>query len=288
MMCRFVAYQGHPVLLADLLYRPLHSLVRQSMSAEQMSQPFNGDGFGIGWYPEALRPFPCVVKTATPAWASRNIESVALATVSDVVFGHVRAASPGLAVQESNSHPFQHGRFLFMHNGTVRGFKRIRRALQQSLSDWAFESIEGTTDSEHAFALLLDSIGEPEADLTAAQLRAALVKSIERLRALARAASVTQAMALNLAVTDGRSTVAARYAHDIPQGPATLYYSAGLRYRCDGDDGDMEAVIDGAPGVVMVASEPVTRRAEDWLPIPPNHTLTIGPDRLPRLEAIPC
>jgi hypothetical protein len=55
LVCRFVAYQGHPVLLADLLYRPRHSLVAQSYRAETMSQPFNGDGFGVGWYPRRCR-----------------------------------------------------------------------------------------------------------------------------------------------------------------------------------------------------------------------------------------
>jgi len=285
-MCRFVAYQGHPVLLADLLYKPRHSLVRQSLHAEQMSQPFNADGFGIGWYPAEFRPFPVVLRSPTPAWATRNFESLAHATVSERVFAHVRAASPGLAVQESNTHPFRHGRFLFMHNGMVRSFARVRRRLQQSLGDWAFESIEGTTDSEHAFALFLDEVGEPEADLDADGLREALVGAIARIVELTRQAGASETMALNFAVSDGRSTIVSRYARDLEKGPASLHYSAGSRYRCEGEDGEMEPAGAEPPAVVIVASEPLTRHPEDWVAIPPNHTLSLGPDLRPRLAEI--
>lgn len=286
-MCRFVAYQGHPVSLADLLYRPRHSLVSQSVHAEQMSQPFNGDGFGIGWYvePQRLNPFPCVFRTATPAWASRNLEALAQVTTTERAFAHVRAASPGMAVQETNSHPFHHGRFLFMHNGQVRSFRRIRRRLQQALSDWAWESIEGGTDSEHAFALLLDEVGEPEAELTTAELRAALVRVIARLHALCREVGASDAMALNFALTDGRSTVVTRYAHGFPQGPSSLHYSAGRRYSCEGEDGVMAEPGTTDARVVIVASEPLTRHPEDWTAVPVNHTLAIHPDL--RIEAEP-
>jgi len=284
-MCRLVAYQGPPVLLADLLYRPRHSLVAQSYRAERMSQPFNGDGFGIGWYPAELAPFPCLIRTATPAWASHNLASLALAISSSRVFAHVRAASPGLAVQETNSHPFQHGRFLFMHNGTVKGFRAIRRRLQQSLPDWAWESIQGTTDSEHAFALFLDAVGEPEAERTTAELRDALVAVLRRLVALVREAGATETMACNFAVTDGRSTVACRYARGLAAG--SLHYSAGERYRCVDEDGDMVGPDAPDPRVVIVASEPLTRRPEDWKEIPANHTFAAGPDLALEVRPIP-
>jgi predicted glutamine amidotransferase len=275
-MCRFVAYQGHPVLLADLLYRPRHSLVAQSYRAETMSQPFNADGFGVGWYPAEMSPFPCVVRTITPAWASHNLASLGLAISSSRVFAHVRAASPGLAVQETNSHPFQHGRFLFMHNGTVKGFRAIRRRLQQSLPDWAWESILGTTDSEHAFALFLTELGEPEADRTTAELRDALVRVLSRLQGLVDEAKAAPAMSCNFAVTDGRSTVVCRYAREMDSG--TLHYSAGQRYECVEEDGDMIGTDSPNPRVAIVASEPLTRRPEDWHQLPPNHVLTIGPE----------
>ena len=47
---------------------------------------------------------------------------------SPLFFAHIRA-STGTAVQETNTHPFRHGRWLFMHNGVVREFPRVRRDL---------------------------------------------------------------------------------------------------------------------------------------------------------------
>ena len=74
-MCRFVAYQGHPVVIADLLYRPRHSLVHQSHHSEQLSLTFNADGFGVGFYVGA-DPTPCVVRAPGPAWSNRSLESL--------------------------------------------------------------------------------------------------------------------------------------------------------------------------------------------------------------------
>ncbi len=284
-MCRFVAYQGHPVLLADLLHRPRHSLVAQSYRAESMSQPFNGDGFGVGWYPAEMSPFPCVIRTITPAWASHNLTSLGLAISSPRVFAHIRAASPGLAVQETNSHPFQHGRFLFMHNGTIKGFRAIRRRLQQSLPDWAWESIHGTTDSEHAFALFLAELGEPEAERTTAELRDTLLAVLRRLTRLVDEAGASTAMACNFALTDGRSTVVSRYSREFPNG--SLHYSLGQRYTCVDEDGDMAGTQAPGPRVAIVASEPLTRRPEDWQEIPPNHIFSLGPEQELELYPIP-
>jgi predicted glutamine amidotransferase len=68
-----------------------------------------------------------------------------------------------------------------------------------------------------------------------------------------------------------------------------LYVSAGRHYECVEQDGD---VLDAVPaaagphGVVVVASEPLTRHAEDWMLIPANHTLTIDPERRVALQPI--
>lgn len=285
-MCRFVAYRGHPVLLADLLYRPRHALVAQSSGAEEMSQVFNGDGFGIGWFSPEIDPWPCVVKAAGPAWSNANARRLASKIRSGNVFAHVRAASPGMPVQESNCHPFVDGRLMFMHNGSVQSFHRIRRRLQQSLSDPAFEAIGGSTDSEHAFALVLDELGGDRAEPSPERLREAAVGALRRLVGLARAAGVSAEMYCNFALTDGRALVATRFAWDTARPPASLHYSVGERYVIDGDDGDMLGTESGPCGAVMVASEPLTRRPEDWRDVPPNHTLLVGADLDVRLAPI--
>ena len=49
-MCRWLAYSGSPVLLEELLYKPAHSLIDQSLHSRLGATTTNGDGFGIGWY----------------------------------------------------------------------------------------------------------------------------------------------------------------------------------------------------------------------------------------------
>ena len=50
LMCRWLAYTGSPVLLTDVLYTPVHSLIDQSLHSRLGAETTNGDGFGIGWY----------------------------------------------------------------------------------------------------------------------------------------------------------------------------------------------------------------------------------------------
>lgn len=283
-MCRFVAYQGPPVLIADLLYRPRHSLLLQSMRAELMSQPFNADGFGIGFYTQG-DPSPCIVRACSPAWSNRGIESIAQRLHATHLFAHIRAASPGMPTQDSNCHPFGHGRFQFMHNGFMENFCRFRRRLQNGLSDQAWEGIEGSTDSEHAFALFIDKVGGPRVSRAASEIRGALVETLEQLARLDGSDGSNGAMICNFAVSDGCSTVVARYARNIDR-DASLYYSVGEKYILDGEDGDMLPIKGDEQGAIIVASEPVTRRSEDWIELPINYTLTINAERVVSVEPI--
>lgn len=283
-MCRFIAYQGHPVLIAELLYKPRHSLVRQSMRAELMSQPFNADGFGIGFYTEG-ESSPCIVRTCSPAWSNRGMESIAQRLSSSRVFAHIRAASPGLPVQDTNCHPYGHGRFQFMHNGDLANFRTFKRRLQSGLSEVAWNGIEGSTDSEHAFAVFIDQAGGPEARLTTSGLRKALVGTLARLVELDEQCNFPGSLICNFAVSDGVSTVISRFASRAER-PATLFYSVGSRYLLDGEDGDMLPLQGDQPGAVMVASEPITRRPEDWTELPVNHTITIDSGGTVNVEPI--
>ena len=161
-MCRFLCYKGPEILLADLLYRPQNSLILQSFKARERKEPLNGDGFGVGWYSPHITPTPCVFTSLTPAWSNQNLRRLSEHVKSSCFFAHVRAASPGMRVCEANCHPFQYGRFLWMHNGTIEGFRQIKRRLRASLPDQLYNAIEGTTDSEHAFAVFLHLLGDTE------------------------------------------------------------------------------------------------------------------------------
>lgn len=126
-MCRFLAYSGEPVFLSDLVCAPTHSLVHQSLHADEGKTETNGDGFGIGWYAE--RPEPGVYRDISPAWSDENLVNLCGQVRARTFFAHVRA-STGTATARANCHPFVYGRHLFMHNGQIGGYHRIKRRLE--------------------------------------------------------------------------------------------------------------------------------------------------------------
>ena len=180
-MCRFLTYAGAPLLLADLLYRPTNSLIMQSHHAREREEPLNGDGFGVGWYVPEIDPSPCVQRSVAPAWSNRNLQNLSAKTRASCLFAHVRAASPGLLVTETNVHPFAYDRFMWMHNGSIAGFHKIKRLLRESLKDEFYDMIQGTTDSEHAFAVFLNALRTPFGETSGEEMRRALVETIGRL-----------------------------------------------------------------------------------------------------------
>lgn len=287
-MCRFLAYAGAPLLLADLLYRPANSLIMQSYDAKERPEPLNGDGFGVGWYVPEVDPTPCVVRSTTPAWSNRNLQNLAPKTRAAHIFAHIRAASPGMAVMEANVHPFQYDRFMWMHNGSIADFHKIRRGLRESLRDEFYDLIGGTTDSEHAFALFLNELHTSFGDATPERMREALVATVRRLNELTRAAEITAPSYYNFAVTDGSTIVASRYCSAPDIAGASLHVARGTRFVCHTNGVcDMESVANDEPAsAVIISSERLTEDAGDYPDVPDNHTVTVLPDLSVRVEPI--
>jgi predicted glutamine amidotransferase len=274
-MCRFVGYVGREILLADLISRPENSLIRQSYKARERREPLNGDGFGVGWYAPEITNEPGVFTSITPAWSNRNLLNLAEHIESSCFFAHIRAASPGMRVSEANCHPFRHNRFLWMHNGTIEGFSSIKRRLRRSLPDELYQSIEGTTDSEHAFAVFLNLLGGKAEKTSAADLAGALVKTIWQLEEWGREAGISQPSIYNFAVADGQNIATVRYVSDPKIEPISLYFSNSGKYKCcDGRPEITDCCADEEGGII-IASERLTDRSEDWTRIAPNHVAMI-------------
>jgi glutamine amidotransferase len=151
-MCRWLAYSGTPIKLEELLLKREHSLIDQSLHSRMGATTTNGDGFGVGWYGEDETPR--VYRSTHPAWNDRNLKELASGIKSPLFFAHIRA-STGSAIQETNTHPFRYGKWLWMHNGLIREFPTVHRTLSNRIDDSFFNSIEGTTDSETMFYLAL-------------------------------------------------------------------------------------------------------------------------------------
>ncbi len=275
-MCRFAMYLGDEITLESLVTEPVNSIIHQSFHSKEQEEPLNGDGFGVAWYVPDRSETPALFKDVSPAWNNLNLLNLATVTSSTCILAHVRAATPGFPVTQLNCHPFTWSRYAFMHNGRVARFRSIHRRLLERLSDDAFHQIQGSTDSEHVFALLADHLRrQPDSHDGASPLAQALAKTIRDLEQLRSEAGIDDPSLLNLALTDGRSAVVARFISDTPEKANSLYYRVGKRFRCD--DGICQMLNDEGRGAVIVASEPLTWE-KDWIPVAPNCFVIVSPD----------
>jgi predicted glutamine amidotransferase len=203
-MCRWLAYSGAPVLLEDLLYKPRNSLVVQSLHSQLGAETTNGDGFGVGWY--GTREVPGVFRSIEPAWNDRNLRELAGQITSRRVLAHIRA-STGSPVQQTNCHPFRHGRWLMMHNGYIGELSRVRRDLALAVDPSLFPEIEGTTDTELLFHLALTYGLEADPP-------AAMAQAVGLVEAIGRRRGVQFPIQMTVATTDGDTTWAFRYSSE--------------------------------------------------------------------------
>src|SRR5438067_10066538 len=159
-MCRWMAWHGQPVLIEELLFKPKHGLIDESLHSRMGAETTNGDGFGIGWYGDADRSVPARYRSINPAWTDINLRELGDHLESPLFLAHIRAAI-GSPVQQTNCHPFRHGRWLFVHNGMINGFHDLHRELLLAVEPTLFDGIYGSTDSELLFHLAL-SLGLEE------------------------------------------------------------------------------------------------------------------------------
>src|SRR6476659_7359815 len=215
-MCRWMAYLGDPVLAEELVFRPVHSIIDQSLHANLTGVTTNGDGFGIGWYGD--RPDPSIYKGTHPAWNDENLREIAGNIRTPLLFAHVRASS-GTPVQRSNCHPFRHGRWLWMHNGSLASFSKVRRDLLMAVDPALFPQIEGSTDSETLFFLAL-TFGLTDDPPTA------VARAVGGVEEAGRRHGVEYPVHMTVATTDGESIWLFRYSTE--KKTSSLYYSTDV------------------------------------------------------------
>jgi predicted glutamine amidotransferase len=238
-MCRWAAYIGAPIFLDEIISRPDHSLIHQSLEATQGHTAVNADGFGVAWYDH--RPEPGLFRDVMPAWSDANLGSLTQHVRSGLFLAHVRAAT-GTATSRNNCHPFVYGHWSFMHNGQVGGYAQFRRDADMLIPDALYSARKGATDSEAlflvAFAAGLDS--DP---------RGALQSAAAQFIALAREKGALPHLRLTAALSDGKRLYALRYATD--DAAPSLYY----RWSPD-------------LGGYAVVSEPLDDGASGWNEVP--------------------
>ena len=266
-MCRWLAYSGTPILLETILYRPAHSLIDQSLHSKMGVETTNGDGFGVGWYAaDGSAGTPAVVREIGPAWSNRNLREIAGHVRSSLFFAHIRA-STGSAVQQTNCHPFRHGRWMWMHNGAIADYHRIRRDLALAVDPRLFLDIEGSTDSEMMFFLAL-TLGLRDDPPGAVARMAWLVEEIGHEH------GVEHPLQMTVAVTEGRRLWAFRYSS---QGASrSLFYSTRVETLRELHP-DMAFLREVSDETRLIVSEPLGDLPGVWNEVPEGSCGVVGP-----------
>jgi predicted glutamine amidotransferase len=240
-MCRWIAYRGLTTALENYVTEPENSLTAQSRAALESTTSANGDGFGLGWY--GVHPEPGLYHETRPAWSDENLRYLCRHLHSKLFFAHVRAAT-GTAVTRQNCHPFANGRWMFMHNGFVGSWNRLRRKVEGLIPDPLYPSRLGTTDSEAVFlAIMGASIDADPVGATA--------KVIHRLCQFVNEGGYHERLRFTSALTNGTDLYAFRFAEN--DNANSLYFRE-------------EA------GEVIVVSEPLDKLYR-WIEIPAGHVL---------------
>ncbi|GAA1545113.1 ergothioneine biosynthesis protein EgtC [Kribbella lupini] len=201
-MCRHLAYLGPPVTLASLVLDPPHSLYKQSWSPSDMrgGGTVNADGFGLGWYvdDEAVR-----YRRSVPVWADENLPGLARSIRSGAVLAAVRNGTTGMPLGEGAAAPFVHGRWLFSHNGLIRGWPGSLTKLAEGLPVTDLLTLDAPVDSALLWALIVQQLtaGVPAADAVAS-----VVQNVEEAAPGSR---------LNVLLTDGEQLVATTWTHSL-------------------------------------------------------------------------
>lgn len=312
-MCRLLVFKGtEPIQISHLVTKPAHSIINQAFDSRlrlDATRAVNGDGFGVGWYdaastteaqnevsgagqdaqqaseqarlPGAVNHHPtapCIFTSVTPAWNNANLHRLADKIKSPLIFAHVRASTAG-ALSETNCHPWRYGRLMWMHNGQISSFSKIKRKVIGSLPEELFLFPQGHTDSEYAFCVFLSHLSDPLrlGPFSWRELRQAMLDTIADFNTWSREAGITEPSLMNFVVSDGESVVCSRYVNSKTDEAASLYFSSGTSFHEDSPGRYRMVKADKREKIILVASEPLTFEKADWIQIPTNTLVIITP-----------
>jgi glutamine amidotransferase len=276
--------------MGHVLYDTDSSLVRQSYSPRMMETFLNLAGFGmVAWDPCSVRaedPF-AYRATRLPAF-DRNLRALAAKLAPTCLIAHVRGVtnSEREMVAETNLHPFRfHGaRVALAHNGHLREFARMRYDLVQHLRPEIAQSIQGTTDSEWIYALVLSQLEDPFGTPETRELADAAASALRILREVRARHGIDTSSPVNLFLATGTALITTRFSFDYGWYPdedtlletdlpyCSLWYTVGGEYVAN-ETGSAMAASD-TPRSLLIASEPLTVDTSTWLEVPEYSMIT--------------
>ena len=299
-MCRVLAYLGEPIGLSNVLFETDSSLVRQSYNPRMMNTFLNLAGFGMAaWDDRSVDcEEPFIYRATQLPGFDRNLRSLANKLDPTCLIAHVRGVtnSGDEMVGDSNLHPFRFrsAKVALAHNGHLRGFASMRYDLIDHVEPALAQLIEGTTDSEWIYALVLSQLDDPYGRPDAEELAEATRTTLRILRDVRRRHGIDVSSPVNLCLSTGNVLVATRFSFDYGWYPdedalletdlpyVSLWYTVGGEY-VRRENGYAMAASD-FPRSLLIASEPLTLDISTWLEVAEYSMITAQRARNGALE----
>lgn len=267
-MCRIFGFRS---VIPSMVHRSLVE-ADNALCTQSKRHP---DGWGVAYYVDGA---PHVVKSAASALTDNLFHKVSGLVSSETVIAHIRKATVG-PTTILNSHPFQYGRWVLCHNGTVPEFDQVREKFHAMISPKLRRFILGETDSEVIFFLFLTQLskfGVLASKIDSADIAKALAETVARVRDVADSRPGIAASALTLCVSDGITLIATRNGRQ-------LFYST-YKSRCADRDvcpsfaPECEAPTkNGTVNHFILSSEPLGGE-NIWLEVPEGHLVGVDCD----------
>jgi glutamine amidotransferase len=259
-MCRLFGFRS-------VIPSQVHRSLLAAENALGVQSTFHPDGWGVAFYIDGA---PHVTRSPSTALGDALFHRLSGVVASETVLAHVRKATQGDKTV-FNCHPFQHGRWVFAHNGDIPNFDAVRPALLELVDQRLRRFVMGDTDSEVVFFVFLSELGRAAGAGQRPELlhaMAALRSTVKRVRDVCDGRPGVDAALLTLMATDGENLVATHGGKD-------LFFST-YKTRCpDRDHCPSLSAVCEAPsqsGVVnhfIVSSEPL-QGDNVWLPLEPG------------------
>ncbi|MFG6568136.1 class II glutamine amidotransferase [Sulfitobacter sp. 1A13679] len=287
-MCRFLAYIGPELPIESLLLAPENSLLNQSLDPElHPSLQLAGWGFAA-WSDHLLHPeAPLRYHRPKAAFHDDNAKSVIPSLQAHTLLSHIRAASYDASVVQAdeNCHPFSfdHTPWIIAQNGALPHWRQLQRELLPHCKDQYLTQMRGTTDTEFLYVLLLSLLeGDSDEDV-----QRGFEKLLQVICKAARDLDLAALTKLKIALVSRERIIGVNFGcghegetdvtgdwqklrdENLPLSMLLepIYLLTGANFRDYANTYDIDACPEGEATSAILASEPLTENAEEWLKI---------------------
>lgn len=274
-MCRIFGFRS-------VIESQVHQSLIQADNALLVQSKLHDDGWGIAYYRGGI---PHLVKSSQSAWSDTLFKKLSGVVSSNTVLAHLRKATVG-SLSNVNTHPFQYGRWTFVHNGNLKDFANKRNDLINRIDKTLQRFILGETDTECIFFLILTHLQRqvnplsqtPNTTLLESSVKFAIAELKELFGPIQENDDGDPSdQYLTFLLTDGRQLIA-------HQGGKKLYYSThknqcAQRDSCPAFAATCETFQKDQPVQHLLVSSEILHGENVWEELAPNSLLALHEDR---------